>query len=112
VVVAVTSLLGIDQHEVPSDDHAWWYMRCVCVRDDFVLFRNVIQSLRVARTRQMMEKRGYNVFLIHFKEVWFNVVYMFWCTWAMIMPLLLPYLVTKYCTVLYPNRDWLHIMLV
>jgi hypothetical protein len=51
-----------------ADDHAWWYMRWVCVCDDFILFQNVIQSRGVVRTHEMMEKRGYNVFLIHFKE--------------------------------------------
>jgi hypothetical protein len=49
-------------------------------------------------------EEGYNVFFIYFKEVWFNVVYMFQCTWAMIMPLLLLYLVTKYRAVLYPKN--------
>jgi hypothetical protein len=43
-------------------------MRWVCVCDDLILFWNVIQSLGVARTHEMMEKRDYNVFLIHFKE--------------------------------------------
>jgi hypothetical protein len=43
-------------------------MRWVCVCDDFVLFRNIIQSPGVARTHKMMEKRGYNVFLTHLKE--------------------------------------------
>jgi hypothetical protein len=50
-----------------ADDHAWWYMRWVFLCDDFILFWNVIQSLGVARTHEMMEKRCYNVFLIHFK---------------------------------------------
>jgi hypothetical protein len=35
------------------------------LRDDFILFWNVIQSLGFARIHEMMEKRGYNVFLIH-----------------------------------------------
>jgi hypothetical protein len=35
--------------------------------DDFSLFWNVIQSLGVGRTHEMMEKRSYNVCLIHFK---------------------------------------------